>query len=570
MNRLFISPLLIFFLLLGNSVYAMPYGGVTVVDTVDCTPTDYAAVLDTDVSRGEALMNAMTAIQNGGEFGLGSSSQSIYLSAGTFDIGENNIDLSQGLIRNVLTNNNLHGSGKTLTTIRSAIHGPDSMTAIKPGENSQITDLTIISAPDGGVADYSFPFGVGQETPQPSSLNFGTVFLKNVQLTSPTDGIYFFTETMTMTLNMINVSVSSGWDTIAVIHGTGVTMNIYNSVFDVNGNSSLTNTNYHGINDISGANFNIYNSTFNIQGKNNIYGIYTKGISNVFNTTFTLLSPNLPGTLIGFATHTGGTINLSPTGISNGASSGNVLTISEQTAVVPTPPSEPCANPFRSAPTTSVSPVSQITADEATLNATLDSDGLVPTTTVGFNYGLTTSYGNSSSSTGTYSSGDTFSKTLTGLACGTTYTYQAFATNSEGTGTSTDQSFTTSACPVVQSPVQSSSSFSGGSSISTQELLRIIGITKSETVASSTVPFLFTRNLSIGMRGDDVMLLQKYFNSHGFNLSLYGPGSIGNETSFFGNATKNAVIRFQKAYNITPSVGYFGEKTRGFISKSEK
>ena len=65
-----------------------------------------------------------------------------------------------------------------------------------------------------------------------------------------------------------------------------------------------------------------------------------------------------------------------------------------------------------------------------------------------------------------------------------------------------------------------------------------------------------------GEFGEDVRALQKLLNADGFALVASGPGSSGNETNYFGPATKAAVIRFQIAHGIVPSVGYVGPLTR--------
>lgn len=71
----------------------------------------------------------------------------------------------------------------------------------------------------------------------------------------------------------------------------------------------------------------------------------------------------------------------------------------------------------------------------------------------------------------------------------------------------------------------------------------------------------FTRNLEQGDTGEDVRELQRYLNNNGFVLSPAGqPGSSGNETTVFGIATKNALIRFQQSVNL-PAYGYFGPMT---------
>jgi peptidoglycan hydrolase-like protein with peptidoglycan-binding domain len=63
-----------------------------------------------------------------------------------------------------------------------------------------------------------------------------------------------------------------------------------------------------------------------------------------------------------------------------------------------------------------------------------------------------------------------------------------------------------------------------------------------------------------------VLALQKYLNAHGYTVATSGPGSVGNETTTFGPATKAALIKFQKANNITPASGYFGPLTRAAIA----
>ena len=72
--------------------------------------------------------------------------------------------------------------------------------------------------------------------------------------------------------------------------------------------------------------------------------------------------------------------------------------------------------------------------------------------------------------------------------------------------------------------------------------------------------------MKIGLTGDDVYALQVFLNGHGFMVAALGAGSPGHETSFFGSLTQKALIKFQKANNIKPSVGYFGPITKAFIA----
>lgn len=61
--------------------------------------------------------------------------------------------------------------------------------------------------------------------------------------------------------------------------------------------------------------------------------------------------------------------------------------------------------------------------------------------------------------------------------------------------------------------------------------------------------YTFTRTLNIGSEGVDVLELQKVLNSNPSTLiSETGIGSIGNESTFFGEKTKQAVIKLQNLY----------------------
>lgn len=61
----------------------------------------------------------------------------------------------------------------------------------------------------------------------------------------------------------------------------------------------------------------------------------------------------------------------------------------------------------------------------------------------------------------------------------------------------------------------------------------------------------------------------KLLNQNGFNLAADGVGSIGNETTYFGSLTKNALSKYQTANTILPSVGYFGPITRAQMKSAE-
>lgn len=70
------------------------------------------------------------------------------------------------------------------------------------------------------------------------------------------------------------------------------------------------------------------------------------------------------------------------------------------------------------------------------------------------------------------------------------------------------------------------------------------------------------RTLRITMQGEDVRQLQIYLNTHGYILSTTGKGSPNNETIYFREKTRQAVIKFQLANNLKPD-GIVGPLTRG-------
>lgn len=75
-----------------------------------------------------------------------------------------------------------------------------------------------------------------------------------------------------------------------------------------------------------------------------------------------------------------------------------------------------------------------------------------------------------------------------------------------------------------------------------------------------------SRDLFEGKSGDDVRALQKVLNANGFTVAITGLGSPGNETNYFGPATRAAVIKYQIAHGITPSAGYVGPITRAVLA----
>ncbi len=84
----------------------------------------------------------------------------------------------------------------------------------------------------------------------------------------------------------------------------------------------------------------------------------------------------------------------------------------------------------------------------------------------------------------------------------------------------------------------------------------------------------FERYLQKGDRGEDVVVLQKALNSDvETQIAVSGDGSPGHETGYFGELTKQALIKLQKKHSLSSKYGFFtiysgalDDKTRSFLN----
>lgn len=76
----------------------------------------------------------------------------------------------------------------------------------------------------------------------------------------------------------------------------------------------------------------------------------------------------------------------------------------------------------------------------------------------------------------------------------------------------------------------------------------------------------FTRDLTVGSTGSDVMDLQKWLNGQGYTVAATGAGSPGNESTYFGSLTKAALAKWQAANSVSPAAGYFGPISRAKVA----
>ena len=232
-------------------------------------------------------------------------------------------------------------------------------------------------------------------------------------------------------------------------------------------------------------------------------------------------------------------------------------------------------------PTTTSSAASSITLNTATLNGTITSIGTASATVRGFNYGLTTGYGTTTTESGTFSTG-TFTSALVGLSCNTTYHFRAYATNNAGTGVSADNTFTTSPCAPTVTTGSSSSigltsatlagtiTVTGGASVTTR------GISYGTTTAYGTdVPEVGT--FGTGAFTESITGLDcgttYHYQAYAINISGTSSGSDATFTTtacpvtvpVLGAPSASAIDKLVATLNgIVTSIGHAAVTARGF------
>lgn len=103
------------------------------------------------------------------------------------------------------------------------------------------------------------------------------------------------------------------------------------------------------------------------------------------------------------------------------------------------------------------------------------------------------------------------------------------------------------------------------SEASVPQKIVVVGVPPTN-LSSASLPLVtsaasFTKTLTLGSVNQEVLLLQRFLNTHGFIIATSGPGSQGNETSSFGKATEKALRAYQCSKKIvcagtSASTGY--------------
>ena len=87
-----------------------------------------------------------------------------------------------------------------------------------------------------------------------------------------------------------------------------------------------------------------------------------------------------------------------------------------------------------------------------------------------------------------------------------------------------------------------------------------------QTEPQPQVVLTFTQPIPYATANPRILQLQRFLNAQGYTVSVTGPGSQGQETSYFGPATRRALIRFQQANGLAPT-GELDENTRAELQK---
>ncbi len=84
---------------------------------------------------------------------------------------------------------------------------------------------------------------------------------------------------------------------------------------------------------------------------------------------------------------------------------------------------------------------------------------------------------------------------------------------------------------------------------------------------STNMPILsgYTRDLTLGSTGDDVIALQTFLISKNLGVKAKALAAAG-ATGYFGGVTQAALAEYQTSVGITPAAGYFGALTRARVT----
>lgn len=157
----------------------------------------YGLGASTDIARGSALRNALSAATT-------TTKDVVKLSSGVFDIGANYLDLGKGGTATI----HLDGEGMYATTIQS--------------QSIEVGHTVVVLATDGVVSDLGI---IGNSSPEDFQFMVGAgavdspftgATLRNVYINGPTDGIYVWNGTA-CTLTAFNCHLETRYDCVRML-----------------------------------------------------------------------------------------------------------------------------------------------------------------------------------------------------------------------------------------------------------------------------------------------------------------------------------------------------------------
>lgn len=88
-------------------------------------------------------------------------------------------------------------------------------------------------------------------------------------------------------------------------------------------------------------------------------------------------------------------------------------------------------------------------------------------------------------------------------------------------------------------------------------IIAIAMLVSVSTVNAESPNILVGNDLTVGSKGQDVVVLQGLLSELGY---LNIPQGIA--MGYFGGMTRDGLARYQKAQGVTPTAGYFGSKSK--------
>ena len=221
---------------------------------------------------------------------------------------------------------------------------------------------------------------------------------------------------------------------------------------------------------------------------------------------------------------------------SGGTGDGNDLTFTTSTSA--------------NAPTATTQAATLVTSSGATLNSTVNPNGL--STTIHFDYGLTTSYGSTSTSGNIGTTSGTYATAITGLSPNTLYHFRIVATSSGGTGDGNDLTFSTSvAVPSVSASLStltvtaSSVPADGQTTVTATVALRN---SNNNPVSGKTVRF------NSSLAGCTILQPANPTDADGQATATYKSTSSGTSTIWVEDTTDSVTVQQQPQIKFTSTL----------------